>query len=55
MGVPNIWLIDPETRTARVCMGNDWIGTRRFEVAGTGIYMDVDELFLRLDKSRKAE
>ena len=50
MGIPNIWLIDPETRTGRVCLENSWISVRRFEVANTSIYMDLDELFARLDK-----
>ncbi len=51
MEIPNIWIIDPETRTGRVCKGDDWIGVRRFEVAGTEIYMDLEDLFARLDRS----
>ncbi len=51
MGVQNIWLIDPETRTGKICQGENWIGVRRFEVPDTPIYMDLDELFARLDPS----
>ncbi len=49
MGIQNIWLIDPETRTARVCKENAWIETRRFEVEGTSIFLDMDWLFAQLD------
>ena len=48
MGVPNIWLIDPETRTARVCVKEAWIEKTRLEVAGTEIYLEVGALFARL-------
>ena len=54
MGIQNIWLIDPDTRTGRVCKGADWIGVRRFEVGGTAIYMVLDELLARLDRSIQA-
>ena len=57
MGIQNIWLIDPESRTGRVCQGpvagrgmrDAWIGVQRFTVAGTNIYLDLDALFARLD------
>jgi Uma2 family endonuclease len=50
MGVPNIWLIDPETRTGRVCKGAVWEETRRFEVEGRDIFLELDWLFGRLDR-----
>ena len=50
MGIPNIWLIDPETRTARVCEKTTWTEKTRLEVAGTAIYLDVPALFNRLDR-----
>ena len=50
MGVPNIWLIDPETKTGRVCEGPVWKEVRRFEVEGRGIYLDLDWLFSRLER-----
>jgi Uma2 family endonuclease len=49
MGIQNIWLIDPETRTGRFCKENAWIETRRFEVEGTQIYLELDWLFSQLD------
>jgi Uma2 family endonuclease len=50
MGVPNIWLIDPDTRTARVCGVDAWTETPRFTVNDSPIYLDVTALFARLDK-----
>jgi Uma2 family endonuclease len=50
MGVSNIWLIDPETRTARVCGENAWVETTRFTVDGSEIYLDVAALFAQLDR-----
>lgn len=51
MGVENIWLIDSDTRTARVCKSESWTETVRFVVEGSPIYLDVTALFARLDKS----
>lgn len=48
--VQNIWIIDPETRTARVCKGGNWTETTRFEVDRSPIFLDVTALFARLDK-----
>jgi Uma2 family endonuclease len=52
MGVETIWIIDPRTRTARTGTGDNWLETRRLEVAGSEIYVDVDALFADLDLSR---
>jgi Uma2 family endonuclease len=49
MGVGTIWIIDPATRTARVCSGPSWIETTRLEVAGSPIYVELKELFASLD------
>jgi Uma2 family endonuclease len=54
MGIENIWLIDPETRTARVCRGENWTETARFTVEASPIYLDVTALFARLDKYQPA-
>jgi len=52
MGVQTIWIIDPETRTARLCTGLTWTETTRLEVPGTPIYADVTSIFTALDRSR---
>jgi Uma2 family endonuclease len=48
MGVETIWIIDPETRTGRVCTGDTWTQATRLEVPGTPIYVELDTLFARL-------
>ena len=48
MGVETIWIIDPESRTARLCTGLSWTETTRLEVAGTPIYVDTEALFALL-------
>lgn len=50
MRVPNIWLIDPETRTGRVCRGAIWEEARRFAVEGGPIHLELEWLFGRLDR-----
>ncbi len=48
MGVETIWIIDPESRTARLCRGVNWTETTRLEVAGTPIYVHTETLFAPL-------
>ncbi|ADW69244.1 Uma2 family endonuclease [Granulicella tundricola] len=45
MGVTTIWIIDPSTRTGRVCSGSNWMQRERLEVAGTAIYVPLDRVF----------
>jgi Uma2 family endonuclease len=52
MGVETVWIIDPKTRSGRMCSGADWVGARRLEVRGTPIYVELDELFSKLESSR---
>ncbi len=49
MGIANIWLIDPDTKTAQSCEGAFWTERERLEVADTEIYLDVPALFRALD------
>lgn len=49
MGVETIWIVDPETRTGRVCTGASWTQTERLEVPGTPIYVELASLFASLD------
>ncbi|HTD54225.1 MAG TPA: Uma2 family endonuclease [Silvibacterium sp.] len=52
MGVETVWLIDPKTRTGRMCVSNSWTSASRLEVPGTPIYVQLDELFSFLDKPK---
>ncbi len=49
MGIPNVWLVDPDTRTAEACEGAFWFERERLEVAGSAIYLDVPALFAALE------
>jgi Uma2 family endonuclease len=49
MGVETMWIVDPKTRTGRVCVGADWRSAMRLEVRGTPIYVDLESLFSRID------
>ncbi len=48
MGAKTIWIIDPETRTGRVCTGQTWTEMTRLEVPGTPIYVELPALFAAL-------
>ena len=49
MGAQAIWIIDPETRTGEMFEGASWTVAGRLTVAGTPIYVELDELFRCLD------
>ena len=49
MGVETIWIIDPQTRTGRMCIGSAWIAATRLEVPGTPIYVELAEMFARIN------
>lgn len=48
MGVETVWIIDPKTRTGRVCSGSEWVETRRLEVAGTPLYVELGDIFSQI-------
>jgi len=45
MGVETVWIIDPKTRTGRMCGGAEWIEAERLEVRGTPLYVQLPEIF----------
>jgi len=45
MGVQTIWIIDPQTRTGRMCAGPDWTAASRLVVPGTPIYVELAAMF----------
>lgn len=45
MGVGTVWIIDPKTRSGRMCSGADWIEASRLEVSGTSLYVDLPGIF----------
>jgi Uma2 family endonuclease len=48
MGVETIWIIDPKTRTGRMCRGAEWIESSRLEVKGTPLYVELADIFSQL-------
>ena len=49
MGVRTIWIVDPQTRTGRVCSGSAWNETARLDVPGTPIHVELSKLFAALE------
>ena len=49
-GVKHIWVIDPKKRTGWECSDGNWRRKERFEVAGSAIYLSLDELFFKIDE-----
>jgi Uma2 family endonuclease len=48
MGVETVWIIDPKTRTGRMCCGSEWIEASRLTVKGAPLYVDLPEVFGQL-------
>jgi Uma2 family endonuclease len=48
MGVETIWIVDPKTRTGRMCRGAEWIEAGRLEVKGTPIYVELADVFSQM-------
>jgi len=45
MGVETVWIVDPKTRTGRMCRGTEWTEASRLEVKGTPLFVDLPEIF----------
>lgn len=48
MGVETVWIIDPRTRTGRMCSGADWVEASRLEVKGTPLFVELPQIFAQL-------
>jgi Uma2 family endonuclease len=48
MGVETVWIIDPKTRTGRMCRGAEWVEAARLEVSGTPLYVSLPDIFSQL-------
>ena len=48
MGVEIVWIIDPTTRTGRMCSGAEWVEAARLEVKGTPLYVNLPDIFSQL-------
>jgi len=54
MGVENIWLIDPGTRSGQASTPTGWRETMELKITGTLVQLSLKDIFSRLDESRKA-
>ena len=50
MGVQNIWLIEPDTRTAESFQAGNFVAATRLQVPDSPVYLDVAELFAEIDR-----
>jgi Uma2 family endonuclease len=48
MGVETVWIINPKTRTGRMCSGAEWVEASRLEVKGTPLYLNLPDIFSQL-------
>jgi len=54
MGVANIWLVDPHTRTGQEFRDNRWVEVSEFVVPSTPIKIALAELFTEFDRFNQA-
>jgi Uma2 family endonuclease len=45
MGISTVWIIDPKTRSGRMCSGAEWTAASRLSVAGTSMYVELEKIF----------
>jgi len=45
MGVETVWIVDPKTRSGRMCSGLEWVEASRLEVKGTPLYVNLPDIF----------
>lgn len=48
MGVETVWIIDPTTRTGRMCSGTEWVEASRLEIKRTPLYVNLPDIFSQL-------
>jgi Uma2 family endonuclease len=54
MGIENIWLIDPGTRSGQASTAQGWRDALELEIPGTPIRVSLVDIFSKLDRSRMA-
>jgi len=48
MGVETVWIVDPKTRTGRMCTEANWIEALRLTVDGTALFVELDSIFTQI-------
>jgi Uma2 family endonuclease len=54
MGVSAVWILDPYTRTGRMCIGRTWTGAETLVVPDTLIHLELEQIYGRLDSNAAA-
>lgn len=52
MGILNVWVIDPSSRTGYDCSTAAWLPVEEFRVPGTPIFLRLADLWAELDANR---
>ena len=52
MGIPNVWVIDPANRVGYDCSTAAWLPNEEFRIAGSPIFLRLDELWNELQANR---
>lgn len=50
MGIANIWVLDPDARTAHAAQSTPWVSATRLCIENSPIYLDVSALFSWIDR-----
>ncbi|MDR3772361.1 MAG: Uma2 family endonuclease [Terracidiphilus sp.] len=48
MGVETVWIIDPKTRSGRMCSAAEWVESSRLVVKGTPLYVNLPDILSQL-------
>src|SRR5208337_359652 len=52
MGIPNVWVIDPANQVGYDCSTAAWLPNEEFCVAGTPIFLRLNDLWSELEANR---
>ncbi len=49
MGVEIVWLVDPSSRSGRMCRGDTWTSAERLTVAASPVFVELSDLFAEIN------
>ena len=48
MGVETVWIIDPKTRSGRMCSGAEWVESAHLAVKDTPLFVNLPDIFSQM-------
>jgi Uma2 family endonuclease len=45
MVLKTVWIVDPKTRTGRICSGTEWVESHVRKTRGTPFFVNLPEVF----------